>query len=105
MSRKNTLFQRIRAAATFVVCGRGKVRIMNCEKCGGMVILPITAAPNKSSYITDTKHIDATYSEFVQCARCGAVCEEIQLWNFSGDPKKINPDIRYKDELEGESAE
>lgn len=25
--------------------------------------------------------------------KCGAVCEETQLWNFEGDAKKINPNI------------
>nr|DAT34700.1 MAG TPA: Neurokinin B [Caudoviricetes sp.] len=26
--------------------------------------------------------------------KCGAVCEETQLWNFEGEAKKINPNIK-----------
>ena len=91
--RKNTLFQRMQVMFNFIVYGQGKVRIMTCDKCGSIVILPITKEPLHTSSITNEKHIDSIYSEFVECGKCGAVCQEIQLWNFEGDPKKIDPYI------------
>ena len=29
----------------------------------------------------------------MSCGKCGAVCKEIQMWNFEGDVYKVDPYI------------
>lgn len=91
--RKNQLFKRIIVAYNFVRHGKGNVRIMTCQKCGSMLIKPISKTPNEGAYLKNGRHIDAWWAEFSQCQKCGAVCEEVQLWNFDGNPQKINPHV------------
>ena len=51
-----------------------------------------------TNFIKDGYQIDQVWSEFSQCQKCGAVCKEIQLWNFDGDPLKIDKEITVKRE-------
>lgn len=88
--RENKLFQRISVAYNFVRYGKGKCRIMTCGKCGSALIVPISEHPGESSCINGDRHIDLIWGEVVQCMKCGAVCHEIQCWNFEGDPTKID---------------
>lgn len=88
--RASDLLQRIHVAYNFIRYGRGKCRIMTCGKCGSICIVPISEHPGESSYIDDEKHIDLVWGEVVQCMKCGAVCHEVQMWNFEGDPTKLD---------------
>lgn len=95
--RGNDILQRIHVAYNLVRYGRGKCRIMTCGKCKGICILPITEHPEESSLIDKEHRIDSIWSEAVQCIKCGAVCHEIQLWNFDGDITKINKGFTVKE--------
>lgn len=88
--RQNKLFQRMSVAYNLIRYGKGKCRIMTCGKCGSICILPISEHPGESSCINEDRHIDLIWGEVVQCMKCGAVCHEIQCWNFEGDPAKID---------------
>lgn len=94
--RENGIFQRISVAYNFIRYGRGKCRIMTCSKCKSICIVPITEHLKESSLIDEEKHIDLIWSEAVQCMKCGAVCYEIQCWNFEGDITKINKGFTVK---------
>lgn len=94
--RANNLFQRISVAYNFIRYGRGKCRIMTCGKCGSICIVPISAHPGETDCIDEDKHIDLLWGEVVQCMKCGAVCHEIQCWNFEGDPTKLSKDFVAK---------
>lgn len=95
--RKNNLFQRIFVAYNFIRYGRGKCRIMTCGKCKSICIVPISEHPGETSYIDEDKQIDLVWGEIVQCMKCGAVCHEIQLWNFEGDPTKLSKEFIAKE--------
>lgn len=88
--RASDFLQRISVAYNLMRYGRGKCRIMTCGKCKSICIVPITVHPEESSLIDEEKHIDLVWSEAVQCLKCGAVCHEIQCWNFDGDITKVN---------------
>lgn len=88
--RKNKLIQRILVAYRFIRYGNGKCRIMTCGKCGSILISPISVHPTESKCYDETRQIDLIWSDFNQCMKCGAVCQEIQLWNYEGDPTKID---------------
>lgn len=92
--RTSKLIQRIIVSYNFIRYGKGNVRLMTCGKCGSVFIHPISESPQEGEIITDQRHIDRYWVEFNQCMKCGAVCEETQLWNFDGDAKKINPNIK-----------
>ena len=83
--RDNKLFDRVKIAYRFIRYGKGCARIMECGKCGSVIIVPISEEP-----------LDQVWSEYVQCCKCGAVCKEIQLWNFAGDPLGIDKDLTVK---------
>ena len=91
--RKNTVWQRLKVAYNLVVYGKGKVRLMTCGKCGGITIVPISLKPYESDYSEDGLHVDLVWIEFTRCLKCGAVCQEIQMWNFAGNPEKLNKNI------------
>ena len=95
--RKNTLWQRIKIACNFVIYGKGLVRIMTCGKCGKQTIVSITQKSFESTYIKGDKHIDLYWSDFNQCLKCGAVCKEVQMWNFEGKAEKIDNNITVED--------
>lgn len=95
--RRNSLWDRIKVSYNLIRYGRGKIRVMTCEKCGSIYIQPISERPVEERYIKDSKHIDVVWSEFDQCMKCGAVCEEIQFWNFEGDPLKIDNNLIVKE--------
>lgn len=94
--RVNTLLQRIEIAFNFIIYGKGKARVMSCGKCNSIAIVPITKKPFESSYIENGKVIDVYWSEFNKCLKCGAVCKEVQMWNFAGDPAKLDDNITYE---------
>lgn len=87
--RSNTLGKRIKIAFNFVIYGKGKCRIMTCAKCGSIKIVPISNELAKTGYEKGNFDIDSIWMEYVQCMKCGAVCEEIQMWNFGEKPEKI----------------
>lgn len=91
--RENTILNRIKIALNFIIYGKGLVRIMTCGKCGKQTIVSITEKPFETQYIQDDKHIDMYWVDFNKCLKCGAVCKEIQMWNFEGDPTKIDDNI------------
>lgn len=95
--RASGFLQRISVAYNLVRYGRGKCRIMTCGKCKSICIVPITVHPEESSLIDEEKHIDLVWSEAVQCLKCGAVCHEIQCWNFDGDITKVNKGFIVKE--------
>lgn len=88
--RKDELLQRIGIAYRFIHYGIGKCRIMTCGKCGSPLRVPISDHPIRDSRIEEERHIDLIWSEVNQCMKCGAVCQELQLWNFEGDPTELN---------------
>jgi hypothetical protein len=94
---KSGLIERIRCAINFVIYGKGKCRIMTCGKCGKILIYPISDEIT-TKIMDDKRHIDLLWSQVDKCKICGAVCEEIQLWNFEGDPLKIDPTLEVKGE-------
>ena len=94
--RASDFLQRISVAYNLMRYGSGKCRIMTCGKCKSICIVPITEHPEESSLIDGDKHIDLVWSEAVQCMKCGAVCHEIQCWNFEGDITKINKGFTVK---------
>lgn len=94
--RDNKLFDRMKIAYRFIRYGKGCSRIMVCEQCGSVIIVPISEEPLKYKLINDKTHVDQVWSEYVQCCKCGAVCKEIQLWNFAGDPLGIDKDLTVK---------
>lgn len=96
--RKDRLLQRIGIAYRFVRYGFGKCRIMTCGKCGSALIVPISDRPIRDSRIEEDRHIDLIWSEVNQCTKCGAICQEIQLWNFDGNPTKLNKGFIAKNE-------
>ena len=91
--RKSNIFQRFHVAVNFLRYGKGNCRLMTCGKCGSVFIHPISEHPAEGQLINNEKHIDIFWSEVDQCCKCGAVCQEIQLWNFEGDVLKINKDF------------
>lgn len=95
--RKNGLFQRISVAYNLIRYGRGKCRIMTCGKCGSICITPISERPGETSCIDEERHIDLSWGEVVQCMKCGAVCYEVQFWNFEGNPTKIDKGFTVKE--------
>lgn len=95
--RINTLLKRIQIAFNFVVYGHGKARVMSCGKCDSISITPITKEPFKSTYMENGKVIDCYWSEFTKCLKCGAVCKEVQMWNFAGEPEKLSDNITYEE--------
>lgn len=96
--RTNDLKSRIRAAYNIVRYGRGHFRMMTCGKCGSIIIHRISENEVNTNFFKDGYQIDQVWSEFSQCQKCGAVCKEIQLWNFDGDPLKIDKEITVKRE-------
>lgn len=93
--RNNRFFQRLSIAFNFVIYGKSRCRIMTCGKCGAQTIVKVSDAVSEK-YIDEGKQIDLLWSEFVQCEKCGAICQEVQMWNFSGDPYKIDSNINLK---------
>lgn len=69
---------------------------MTCEKCGSILITPISDSPGECEIIDEERHIDKAWTEYIQCRKCGAVCKEVQFWNFDGDPLKIEKDLKIK---------
>lgn len=100
-----SLWDRVKIAYRFVRYGKGNVRIMTCGKCGNAIISPISEHPSESEYIREGKHIDLVWSEFSQCRNCGAVCQEIELWNFEGNPAKIDNSIMIKRKEENQNVQ
>lgn len=96
--RTSNLIARMKIAYSFLRHGKGICRIMTCEKCGAISIIPISKKPGKTEIKDEQHQIDCAYTEIVQCLRCGAVCEEIQLWNFDGNPEKIDKGLKPKEE-------
>lgn len=88
--RSDRLLERIRVAYKFLRYGKGMCRIMTCGKCGSVYIKPISKDHVETSHIDAGRHIDQIWSDVCQCMKCGAVCYEIQFWNFEGDPSKID---------------
>lgn len=95
--RESKLLQRISVAYNLIRYGSGKCRIMTCGKCGSICILPISEHPSEQKHIDEERHIDSVWSEVIQCMKCGAVCQEIQLWNFEGDVNKIDKGFVVKE--------
>lgn len=91
--RSSTLWDRLKTACQFVIYGRSNTQFMNCGKCGRISISSVSAKPLVTNHITEDKHIDLYWAQFVQCRHCGAVCEEIQLWNYAGDVGKIEDNV------------
>lgn len=95
--RRSNLWDRIKISYNLIRYGRGNIRVMTCGKCGSIFIRPISEHPAEEEYIHGDKHIDSVWSEFNQCMKCGAICKEIQLWNFEGDPLKIDSTLVVKE--------
>ena len=84
MGRKYpNLKDRLYAAYNLIRYGKGKIRCMTCGKCGSIIIKSISKKPAEIEWIDETH----------QCRKCGAVCKEIQMWNFEGDVYKVDPYI------------
>lgn len=97
MGRKSpALKDRIWAAYNLIRYGKGKLRCMTCGKCGSIVIQSISDTPVEGKIEDVGKRIDMAWVDMVRCSKCGAICEEIQLWNFEGDPKKVDASITVK---------
>lgn len=94
--RDNKLFDRAKIAYEFIRYGKGCSHTMIREQCGGAIIVPISEEPLKYKLINDKTHVDQVWSEYVQCCKYGAVCKEIQLWNFAGDPLGIDKNLTVK---------
>ena len=75
---------------------------MTCGQCGSVYIRPISEHPMESSHADGERRIDLIWSELSQCVKCGAVCHEIQCWNFDGDPTKIDEGFVARQEVGGE---
>lgn len=98
MGRKTpNIAERIKIAYNFIRYGRGKVRIMTCEKCGGMIIQSISDHPVTGQWINETRHVDQMWVDIYRCSLCGAVCQDIQLWNYKGDIQAVDPSIIKND--------
>lgn len=93
--RTTTFFNKLRVAYWYVCYGE-KVRVMTCGRCGKTFIKSITEHPVETTVINDSCHIDLLWLDVCQCLNCGAVCQEIQAWNFEGEPTKINPKLKWK---------
>lgn len=91
--RKNNWLKRLELAIKFVRYGSGKCRIMSCGKCGSIAIRSITKKPIETQCINDKRHIDMVFADFNECLHCGAVCYEVQQWNFEGDVEKIGTGV------------
>lgn len=91
--RSSTLWNRLKTACQFVIYGKSNAQLMTCGKCNRICITTISSKPLVSDHITESKHIDLYWAQFVQCRHCGAVCEEVQLWNYAGDVLQIDDNI------------
>lgn len=104
MGRKApNIAERIKIAYNFIRYGRGKVRMMTCEKCGGMIIQSISDHPVTGQWITNTRHVDQMWVDIYRCSLCGAVCQDIQLWNYAGNVHGVDPSVVQRDKTPEES--
>lgn len=66
---------------------------MTCGKCGSIIIKSISEKPAEIKWIDEIHQVDQMWIDLVKCRKCGAVCKEIQMWNFEGDVYKVDPYI------------
>lgn len=94
MGRKYpNLKDRLYAAYNLIRYGKGKIRCMTCGKCGSIIIKSISKKPAEIECIDEIHQVDQMWIDLVKCRKCGAVCKEIQMWNFEGDVYKVDPYI------------
>lgn len=91
--RNNSFFTRLKAAIRFLLHSKN-CRIMTCGQCGETSIVSITKEPISTAHNEDNLQIDLYWSEFVMCSKCGAACQEIQMWNFDGNVRKISKTVK-----------
>lgn len=96
--RDVTFVSRLRTAYCYIRYGKNAC-VMTCGRCGKTFIKSITKHPVETTVINDFHHIDLLWSDVCQCLNCGAVCQEIQAWNFEGEPTKINPELKREDNV------
>jgi len=84
------LLQRIAIAYRYIRYGKNIGMVMACGKCGGTYIRRISDKPQETRWIDENHHIDLIWTDLSRCMHCGAVCWDIQGWNFEGDPGKIS---------------
>lgn len=80
--RGNSFIKRLRPAINFIIHGAGGVRIMTCEKCGSINILPVTGTSDYAEIIPDLKeqNVRRIWRETNICKHCGAYVMELQYW-------------------------
>lgn len=94
MGRKYpNLKDRLYTAYNLIRYGKGKIRCMSCGKCGSIIIKSISEKPAEIEWIDEKHQVDQMWIDLVRCRKCGAVCKEIQMWNFDGDVYKVDPYI------------
>lgn len=86
--RKNNFLTKLKIASRYLLDSKHSSMVMTCENCGGALIIPISKGTAKP-WIDNVIHADMTWTQFVQCEKCGAVCREVQLWNYAGDYTKL----------------
>lgn len=83
MRLKSGLTKRVKAGIALIFFKRN-ARIMVCGHCGSTFIVPISNSIEEP-YSDDKRKIDQYYAQYSLCKSCGAVCYEIQTWNYSGN--------------------
>lgn len=63
-------------------------RIMTCGNCDSADIVPISNSI-EWSYHEKERTIDSGYGQYSICRKCGAVCYEMQAWNFNGNVHEL----------------
>ena len=86
--RKNNFLTKLKIASRYLLDRKHSSLVMTCENCGSALIRPISKGTAKP-WIDNAIHADMTWTQFVQCEKCGAVCREVQLWNYAGDYTKL----------------
>lgn len=78
----------MKIASNYLFDRKNSAQVMICENCGSALIKPISKGTAKPC-IDNAVHADMTWTQFMQCEKCGAACREIQLWNYEGDCTKL----------------
>jgi hypothetical protein len=94
--RENNFSRRLKAGMSLIFKKKNAM-IMVCEQCGGTNIVPISNALQIPFTVKDVKS-DIAYLQFSKCSKCGAVCKELQLWNFGGKAEELEPKIKVMED-------
>jgi ribosomal protein S27AE len=94
MRNNFNFLKRFKKGILFIV-KKQNARIMTCGKCGSTNIIPISNSINKPFNNNNIK-ADSMYVQFSICKKCGAVCKEFQLWNYSGNIRELDSTVNIK---------